>query len=222
MQAFKVHLVFGPKTRVVPVMAPGGAANVKLISAHKLAGEHFLGAIGHFPTELSPATARQILAMRGANERLLSGEFEIPAPKMIEIPSMAGKKIMKDEVTVGLFKEVMAGYKINGSRADELRAILADPSKSNDPVTPVSLFDAQAFAREYGRLRGGQFRVPTDEEVLAAIDMLRGPNRGWTEMRKHDGTYLLRELGGNSMALSYARPEERPFNSAFRLIEDIG
>jgi hypothetical protein len=219
--AHKIHLVFGPQTRIVPITAPGGRVSAKMVDLHKLAGEQFLGMIGHVPTELTSQAAREILAMRGAGERSLSGEFRITAPEMIGIPGSPSKRIMKDEISVELFRAIMPGYKVTGDSATELRAILADPRQTNKPLTPASLFDARVFATEYGRFVGGQFRVPTDEEVLAAIDMLRGPNRCWTEVRKHDGTYLLRELAGTSMALSYAHPEERPFRSAFRLIEDI-
>lgn len=113
---------------------------------------------------------------------------EIELPVMADIPGMPGKAIMRREVSVGLFAQVMEGYEFTGQGADELLAILGSP-QANEPVSRVSLDDAREFAVRLSELTGRQFMVQTVEEAEAAEErgLLAGVlHATWTETLQHD------------------------------------
>lgn len=144
---------------------------------------------------------------------------QIEIPEMIDIPESTAK-IMKRGVTVGLFKQVMQGYEITGHNADELQAILDNPSQAGNALTFVSLLDAREFAKRLSEQTGRKFRVPTDAELLQAKEQLSGDNWTWTEteMDNGSGIYFLRPLDS---AFQYnLNPEFRSDYNAVRLVED--
>lgn len=144
-------------------------------------------------------------------------------PEMVDISDKLS--IMKGEVTVGLFKQVMQqGYEIKGDNADELKAVLNDPSKEGDDLIYVSLLDAREFARRLSEQTGRKFRVPTEAEWEAAKKLVYGQlsGKGWTwtetEIRAGSGLYVLRHLDDVNRYNGY--PEDRSDGSAVRLVED--
>ena len=145
--------------------------------------------------------------------------IQIAIPETIYIPE-SSSRIMKGEVSVGLFKQVMQGYEFTGDKADKLKAILADPTKENESVVFVNLLDAREFARRLTDLTGRIFRVQTDKEWIAAKDQLIGHNWTWTETKRDDEKYIVRHqyLGFDI----YAQPDKRceAYAFAFRLVED--
>jgi formylglycine-generating enzyme required for sulfatase activity len=128
-------------------------------------------------------------------------------------------RIMKGEVTIGLFRQVMEGYEIKGHNADELRAILTDPAQESKPLTYVSLLDAREFAARLSNLTGRKFRVQTEDEWLAARDKLTGKNWTWTETKYSDSSFVLRHLSNDDRDIDH--PEDRYDCNAVRLVEDF-
>ena len=141
---------------------------------------------------------------------------QIIIPKMIEISDKIS--IMKDEVTVGLFKQVMDGYEITGHNAEELQAVLADSSQAGKALTYVSLLDSREFAKRLSDLTGRKFRIQTEEEWLTARDRLSGDNWTWTEPKYGESTFVLRHLSLVFRISDYPGPRYSSF--AFRLVEE--
>lgn len=145
----------------------------------------------------------------------------VPAIKIPEMVVVSKKlSIMKGEVTAGLFKLVMKGYKITGHNAKELQSILDDPSKTGKVLTYVSLEDAREFAKRLSDLTGRQFRVQTEEEWKQAREQLSGNNWTWTETKYEElsGSFVVRHLDGNGRNRNF--PERRFNYYAVRLVED--
>lgn len=142
---------------------------------------------------------------------------EIILPEMIALSDKIG--IMRGELKVDLFKQVMEGYEITGHNTDKLQAILDDPSKADDALTYVSLLDAREFAKRLSDLTGRKFRVQTEEEWLQARDQLTGNNWTWTGTKHSSDAFVLRRL-----VLDYRfsnHPEGRYDGRAVRLVEDL-
>jgi hypothetical protein len=70
----------------------------------------------------------------------------IKIPEMININDKV--RIMKNEMTVGLFKKVMEGYEITGNNADELRVILSDPAQEGNALTYVAYWMPESLLRD--------------------------------------------------------------------------
>lgn len=147
---------------------------------------------------------------------------QIAIPAMI--PIFSGRaRIMIEEVTVGLFRQVMEKYTIKGHNAEVLQAILADPKKDKEPLTYVSLLDAREFAKRLSKLTNRKFRVQTEKEWLAAGDQLQGSKWTWTETKyfsDDDNIYILRRRGCGQRE-GYYPLDSRIYNYAIRLVEDI-
>jgi len=148
-----------------------------------------------------------------------------PEIQISEMIDMGNYRIMKREVTVGLFKRVMEGFKFtndNGAtNAEELNKILADPSREEDVLTYVSLSDAREFARRLSELTGRRLRIPTEEEWLAARDRLSGDYWIWTETEQEDnpGQFVLRLPSYDRR--DFINPEFRFYFHALCLVEDL-
>jgi Sulfatase-modifying factor enzyme 1 len=144
----------------------------------------------------------------------------ITTPKMVTISDRL--KIMKSEVTVGLFNQVMNGFEFTGNNADNLKLTLNDPSQAKSSITYVSLVDAREFAGRLSNLTGRKFRVQTEKEWLTAKDRkygLLGNNWTWTETRYGTRGYFLHSLD-NTRRMNY-EPETRLRMFSIRLVEDI-
>lgn len=211
-----VNLVFGPKTRVVPVRAAEGRVTREIIGRAIKTGESLLGVIGHSRGVLTPGKANQILSQR-FDVISASRGLAIEVPEMLNLSDKLS--IMMGEATVGLFKQVMAGYEITGHNADRLKAILADPKQAGNALTYVSLNDAREFAKRLSDLTGRKFRVQTEAEWLQAKDKLTGANHTWTETSYSDNTFVLRRLGIDFRYVII--PVSRYSNGAVRLVEDL-
>jgi len=181
-------------------------------AAHKLLG----GLIPKIVGLDERLTRQQVLGTGSASKTINTSKFKsIKIPEMIRLSNKLS--IMKGEVTVGLFKQVMKGYKIIGDSADELRAILDDPSKTEESLTYASLKDAREFARRLSEQTGRKFRVQTEAEWEQARNKLSGNYWTWTET-EFGGTYVLRRLylGDRDEGL----PEYRFDFITVRLVED--
>ncbi|MDD5382435.1 MAG: SUMF1/EgtB/PvdO family nonheme iron enzyme [Candidatus Margulisbacteria bacterium] len=176
----------------------------------------------------NPADMMGYLAVRQPVDLSISEIGGVSAPAVtraaiIEPPEMIALSdklsIMKGEVTVGLFRQVMQGYEITGRNADDLQAILADPSNADNALNFVSLLDGREFARRLSDLTGRKFRVQTEGEWEQAREKLSGDNWTWTETKFNDQTFVLRRLGNDGRINFY--PEGRFDYIAVRLVEDL-
>jgi len=149
--------------------------------------------------------------------RALTRTDGIEIPEMIDIAGMPHKAIMKNELTVGQFKQFVedTGYEIEGHNAQKLKDLL-DGDSSNDALVSVSLLDARAYAEWLSEKTGRRFRVQTDEEWMAARDELSGSKWTWIEAKYGDETFVLR-MGNNRTGNA---PESRSNAVAVRLVED--
>ena len=150
--------------------------------------------------------------------------FEVATPRhsQIEIPEMIRLSdevsIMKGEVTVGLFKQVMKGYEITGDKAEQLKGHLAKPAKAGAALVFVSLHDAREFAKRLSELTGRKFRVQTEDEWEQGKAQLSGDNWTWTSDEiESSGKFVLRNIRSADPGGNY--PEFRFPNSAIRLVE---
>ena len=158
-------------------------------------------------------TRQQVLGIGSASKIKLSS---IQIPEMITIsPKLS---IMRAEITVGLFKQVMEGYAIEGHNADSLKGLLADPKEAGTALTYVNLFDAREFAKRLSVQTGRKFRVQTEAEWEQARNKLSGDYWTWTETKYGSGSYVLRRLGGDVRDFIY--PGIRYGSRAVRLVED--
>jgi formylglycine-generating enzyme required for sulfatase activity len=158
----------------------------------------------------------------------MRGMADVTAPVVsravgIELPEMIALSeklsIMKGEITVGLFKQVMQGYEITGHNADHLMAVLDDSSKAGEALTYLNLLDGREFAKRLSKQTGRKFRIQTEKEWLAAEGRLSGNNWTWTETKYDDNTFVLRRLvsGGRDCR----NPGDRYCYGAVRLVEDL-
>jgi hypothetical protein len=138
------------------------------------------------------------------------------------IPGLLSTRIMIDEVSVGLFRDVTrltGGYKIAGNDADDLQKILQYPANENDALTYVSLSDAEELATRLSGLTGRSFRVQTEKEWVTAKALLKGANWTWTKTPYLYGKFVLRRLDGNARISQVA--DLRFVNFSARLVEDL-
>ncbi len=142
---------------------------------------------------------------------------EISMPEMVQVSDKLA--IMKKELTVGLFKQVMEGYEITGHNADKLKAILADTRKEDNALTYVNLLDAREFAKRLSNLTGRKFRVQTEAEWLAARDKLSGNYWTWTETKYDNNTCVLRHLRNVNRGSNFL--ENRYGVYSVRFVEDL-
>jgi len=150
----------------------------------------------------------------------LRGVRQLALPEMITLsPKLS---IMRSEITVGLFNQVMQGYVIEGHNANHLKALIADPKAAESTLTYVNLFDAQEFAKRLSEHTARRFRVQTEEEWLRARNQLSGKNWTWTETpsKFYPDTFVLRRLDDVDRSSSYG-PEDRYDSYAVRLVEDL-
>ncbi|MDD5593341.1 MAG: SUMF1/EgtB/PvdO family nonheme iron enzyme [Candidatus Margulisbacteria bacterium] len=149
-------------------------------------------------------------------------QSQIELPEMVDISDK--RRIMKGEITVGLFKQVMRGYRFDGHHADTFKSILDDPSKAAEVLTYVCLIDAREFAKRLSDLTGRIFRVPTNLEWEAAKisvgNVMLGQHQNWTETEADpSGEYFQRALKFNDHYTCYFWSRSK--DSSLRLIEDI-
>lgn len=138
----------------------------------------------------------------------------------VELINLSPKlNIMKREVTVDLFRQVMRGYEITGHKTDELKAALADSSKAREAVVLVSLNDAREFAIRLSQQTGRKFRVQTEAEWLQAKNQLSGRAWEWTKTEYSKNLYILRSLSLADWDVS--DPACRWDFTTIRLVEDL-
>ncbi len=154
---------------------------------------------------------QELVALRGSQIQLL---------QMVAIPGMQGKLITPDEITVGLFRQVMPEYEPSGHKAAELAEVLRS-ADANTPLNWVNLQDdGRGFAGKYSELTGRQFRNPTEAEWEAAKHLLTGNLWTWTETKYSNDTFVLRNLGDGGRFSG--NPEDRYCGSlGLRLVEDV-
>lgn len=229
----KVHLVYGPQTRVVPVRVPGGKVSNEMVALNMLEGERFMGAIGHhsFFRDLTPARAEEILQKRAQIRSFFAPELEIS--EMVEISGSV--RVMKAELSVFTFSRAMGsltgGYVIyaSGTKENEiLKSILDDPKAQNDALTWVNLWDALAVAQRLRELKGRKFKVPTIREMEAAGDRLSGENATWTISTGMGRPALWKVMGErdgveglHGFVVDTENSTDRLENFAIRLAEDF-
>jgi hypothetical protein len=151
---------------------------------------------GHFGRALPPVSFL-------SEAQALRRNQEILIPEMISIPGTQGKTIMKFEVSVGLFNQVMEGYEIIGPHAGKLKAILLDSAMQSKPLTYVSYVEARAFAERLSHITDRTFRLQTEAEWRAARDLLSGENWTWTETVYSPGAFVLCRLGSDEPDYNY-------------------
>jgi len=157
-------------------------------------------------------------AMSSSNISRVSGSKSIKIPEMIRLSEKLS--IMKREVTVGLFKQVMKGYNVIGNNADGLKAILDDPSRTEDTLHYVSLNDAREFAVRLSKQTGRKFRVQRNMEWLQSKKYISGTGWTWTETKDGVAFHILRSLDMTD-EFNSSLPKERDYNYAIRLVEDL-
>lgn len=127
--------------------------------------------------------------------------------------------IMKTAVTVDLFKLAMGGYKFTGHGADKLKAVLADPARTQTPQNYVSLLDAREFAKRLSALTGRRFRVQTEAEWMASKEKLMAKQYNWVEEANSGyGNVVFRSL--SFIYQEHFDPARRYPNVAIRLVEE--
>ncbi|MDD5593342.1 MAG: SUMF1/EgtB/PvdO family nonheme iron enzyme [Candidatus Margulisbacteria bacterium] len=166
-----------------------------------------------------------------ATDKPISTAAPASQPKIVipEMIDMGNYRIMKGEVTVGLFKQVMQGYTfIIGGNVSKFSALLDDPSQESKALTYVTLSEAIEFAKRLSDLTGRRFRLQTEEEWLQAKDRLSGDNRTWTTTTETDETdggsgiesfYVLCSLRDGRSFSNIS--DHRRSDKAIRLVEDI-
>jgi len=171
----------------------------------------------------------EILKLRNPLELNITS-IGLKLPKMIDVPGKSFR-IMRHEVTVGLFKQLMdEGYVINGHNKEELLKRLERPDEK--VLTCLNLLDGRALAKMLSEQTDRVFRVPTLAELKAAHKLIGhrlsgtklvrgqfpGINWEWTEDLDLDYSSLL--------SLLHPIPTGRPYacrwgDSSVRLVEDI-
>jgi len=154
-----------------------------------------------------------------------NGLRQLELPPMIDDPRLSFK-IMRGQLTIGQFQQVMRGYEITGHNAYDLRLMLnvSGRSQAGDALTYLSLLDQRAYAKEVRAQTGRQLRGMTNDEWNAVPDDIRaqmtGTNWFWTEteITPGEGHFILRSL--HDRGQFYTDPGTRGFYSAVRLVEN--
>ena len=184
--------------------------------------EELISELKEFGFPVTKIRISQAIKSGGLHAVLLTLSRQKTDVSMIEIPEMIGLSnkvsIMRGEVTVKLFKQVMGDYTPTGHNADKLIAVLNDPSKEGEILTYLSLLDGREFAKRLSTLTGRKFRVQTEAEWLQAQDRLLGNNWTWTETKYDENTFVLRYKYCDSRFSN--NPENRCGSYALRLVED--
>jgi len=184
--------------------------------------EELISELKEFGFPVTKSRISQAIKSGGLHAVLLTLSKQKTDVSMIEIPEMINisdkVSIMRGEVTVKLFKQVMGDYTPTGHNADKLIAVLNDPSKEGEILTYLSLLDGREFAKRLSALAGRKFRVQTEAEWLQGGGSLIGVNFTWTETRGNYKTFVLRNLVFGDRDKN--NPENRYSNSALRLVED--
>ena len=184
--------------------------------------EELISELKEFGFPVTKSRISQAIKSGGLHAILLALSKQKTDVSMIEIPEMINisdkVSIMRGEVTVKLFKQVMGDYTPTGHNADKLIAVLNDPSKEGEILTYLSLLDGREFAKRLSALAGRKFRVQTEAEWEQGRGSLVGANFTWTETKHSDEVFALRSLfrgyrGGDL-------PENRFGDNALRLVED--
>jgi len=159
---------------------------------------------------------RMLAETMSAQESLRAAAIEALLPEMIEVSDNV--RIMKEEVSVGLFKEALRGHVVAGPQAQDLQAILDNPRKKRKVLTHISMLDARWLAKQISFLTDRSFRVPTLAEWEQARDQLLGKNWNHLEVEGGWNLYLLSEGGPpSSLHLIFHRLRK----TAIRLAKDI-
>jgi len=158
--------------------------------------------------------------IKGLTIASLSRAPEAKLPRMIDLSKTT--RIMESEVTVGLFRQVMQGYKIYGREADLMEKNLANPTNLNEAVTNVSIVDSREFARRLSKQTNRSFRVQTEQEWEQARGDLLGDLYTWTENEisknyRNELIFIKRRV--NSKFRDQGHPESRHTNTGIRLVE---
>ena len=182
--------------------------------------EELISELKEFGFPVTKSRISQAIKSGGLHAILLALSKQKTDVSMIEIPEMIDisdkVSIMKGEVTVKLFKQVMGDYTPTGHNADKLIAVLNDPSKEGKSLIYVSLLDGREFAKRLSTLSGRKFRVQKEAEWVQARVRLSGKNWTWTEALFTDRTSILRLPDD----FGRANPMRRFRNIALRLVED--
>ena len=184
--------------------------------------EELISELKEFGFPVTKSRISQAIKSGGLHAILLALSKQKTDVSMIEIPEMIDisdkVSIMKGEVTVKLFKQVMGDYTPTGHNADKLIAILDDPSKEGEILTYVSLLDGREVAKRLSALTGRKFRVQKETNFLQALAHLLGNNWTWTETKYDENTFVLRYKYCDSRFSN--NPENRCGSYALRLVED--
>jgi hypothetical protein len=120
-----VHLVIGPRTRVVSVQVNGGRVNRKIIRKLMKNGEQLLGVIGHHRGTLSPEGALKILEARvEALDVSRSRSADLKLDLLFDPNS--NMVAMRGEVTIGQMRQFVkeTRYVATGYNADEFKRLI--------------------------------------------------------------------------------------------------
>ena len=184
--------------------------------------EELISELKEFGFPVTKSRISQAIKSGGLHAVLLTLSNQKTDLSMIEIPEMIDisdkVSIMRGEVTVKLFKQVMGDYTPTGHNADKLIAILDDPSKEGEILTYVSLLDGREVAKRLSALTGRKFRVQKETNFLQALAHLLGNNWTWTETKYDENTFVLRYKYCDSRFSN--NPENRCGSYALRLVED--
>lgn len=171
----------------------------------------------------SEVVAAGVKGIGGVIAAAASRALAIIKPEMVTSEKLSFN-IMKKPVTVEMFRQFVedSGYKIAGYNADELRAPLADPKKSDQVLTYVSHEDATAFVTWRKEKTGQDLRMPTEDEWLAAKsavgNQLTGGLWEWTQTIYSGVNRILRSL--DYVSRDDFSPETRYYGNTVRLVED--
>lgn len=117
-------------------------------------------------------TAEQIDVLATEIDKLFSGLIDATETHMI----------MKGEVSVALFREIIRG--VDFKIADvKLQALVNDPSLKEQSIGHTYKDQARRFARRLSDLTGREWIVPGEAEWEATGDILEGTNWSWTSAK---------------------------------------
>jgi len=208
--AIEVHGSKGFSTRAadvlknLPAMLALKGIEIKFYTLHGLE-LNAAALVGKTAEEIDAMAAEIDTLSQAADARQLQEEI----PEMI--PFSDNVDIMAKTITVGLFKQVMQGYRIFGPNADKLRSTLDDPSRAVERLECASLLDAREFAKRLSDLTGRKFRVPTEAERRAILNSF---DQIWSETKKE----IVRH--GWSGEEIHCYPDQRGYRLHIRLVED--
>jgi hypothetical protein len=147
----------------------------------------------------------------------------IEFPRMITMSN--GRSITEDEITFGLFRDVMRGYKFTGNRAETLSLFLDIPTVLERSMVLVNLFDAREFVGRLSKLvdlaPGEILRLPKDYEVNTTPGLKGELNHTWTESPYSDsGSFILAHIL-NSVRSKVAVAGTREPNFSIRVVREL-